>query len=113
MAKELHPVDIYAGQQLRALRKLQNISQFDLCNQLPNPISFQQLQKYEKGVNRMCISRAYEFANIFGVSVITFFPDDSHEDLPMISKQESRVLDCLRKLPEHQRASIEGLIKAI
>ena len=111
MTQCLHPIDIYAGEQLRALRKIKNISQAELGNRLSKPITFQQVQKYERGVNRMSISRAYEFAEILDVSVITFFPEEDREALPVLSKQEGKILYRIKSLPESHQASLLALIK--
>lgn len=113
MPQPLHPVNVYAGQQLRALRKIKNMSQRDLGNQLSKPITFQQVQKYEKGVNRVSITHAYEFSLIFGVSVITFFPDEACNGVPVITRQEGKVLHYIRSLPENQQTTLIELIKVM
>jgi len=56
-----------------AYRKQSGISQSDLGKKLG--VTFQQIQKYEKAVNRIGAGRLFEIANIFGVSVQSFYPD--------------------------------------
>jgi len=71
MAKDIHPVDVFVGQRLRQRRISLGISQEDMANALG--LSFQQVQKYEKGMNRMSSSRLWEIGRIVGVDVAYFF----------------------------------------
>lgn len=69
--KEPNQVDEYVGVRLRRLRRLTGYSQTKLGELLG--ITFQQIQKYEKGVNRISASRLQHIANIFQVPVSHFF----------------------------------------
>ncbi|MGO4737180.1 helix-turn-helix domain-containing protein [Bosea sp. 2KB_26] len=69
--KEPNRVDEYVGIRLRRLRRLTGYSQTKLAELLG--ITFQQIQKYEKGVNRISASRLQHIANIFQVPVAHFF----------------------------------------
>ncbi|MCZ7862403.1 helix-turn-helix transcriptional regulator [Agrobacterium salinitolerans] len=64
-------IDVLVGQNLRNLRSLHGMSQTNLGDQLG--ITFQQIQKYEKGTNRVAASTLYELARIFGVAIDAFF----------------------------------------
>ncbi|MBI1275118.1 helix-turn-helix domain-containing protein [bacterium] len=66
-----HPVDAHVGKRLRQRRNLLNVSQQDLAEQVG--ITFQQVQKYEHGVNRVSSSRLYEFAKVLAVDIPYFF----------------------------------------
>lgn len=66
-----NPVDVYVGTRLKVKRSEMGISQ-DKLGKLTG-ITFQQIQKYEKGSNRIGSSRLYEFAKILGVTVSYFF----------------------------------------
>ncbi len=66
-----HPVDEYVGRRLRERRTLMGMSQESLANSVG--VTFQQIQKYERGTNRMSASRLYEFAKILGTDVGYFF----------------------------------------
>ncbi len=66
-----HPVDIHVGQQLRTRRVLFGLSQAVLARKLG--ITFQQVQKYETGSDRMGASRLWEAGKILGVPVSYFF----------------------------------------
>lgn len=67
------PIDAHVGQKLRVRRSLLGMSQEKLADRVG--ITFQQIQKYERGTNRVSSSRLYEFSNILGVPVGYFFPD--------------------------------------
>jgi transcriptional regulator with XRE-family HTH domain len=66
-----HPVDIHVGSVLRRKRKEADITQEELAEAVG--ITFQQVQKYEKGKNRISCSKLYEFAKFLGVDVSSFF----------------------------------------
>lgn len=68
-----HPVDIHVGKRLRQKRTILGMSQEALGNAIG--VTFQQIQKYERGANRMGSSRLFEFAKILGVPVSFFFED--------------------------------------
>lgn len=69
--KKPNPTDIYVGQRIRFARNIEGMSQEALASILG--ITFQQVQKYEKGTNRVSASRLQHIANTFGVPVSFFF----------------------------------------
>lgn len=72
-----HSVDVMVGKRVR-LRRLQlSLSQTDLANRLG--ITFQQVQKYEKGTNRVSCSRLSEIAAILKVPIPFFFSDKAED----------------------------------
>ena len=72
MAKS-HPVDIHVGQRLRLRRMLLGMSQEKLGTAVG--LTFQQIQKYERGSNRIGSSRLFEFAKVLDVPVSYFFDE--------------------------------------
>lgn len=62
---EVHPVDVEVGRRLRDLRALRGVSQEELAKRLG--VAFQQVQKYERGQNRIGASRLVEIAHLLGV----------------------------------------------
>jgi transcriptional regulator with XRE-family HTH domain len=68
---ESHPVDVYVGKRLRLKRTLQGLSQEAIGTAIG--VTFQQIQKYERGINRMGASRLYDFSRALGVPVAYFF----------------------------------------
>ncbi len=77
-----NPVDVHVGNRLRFRRTILGFSQERLGDEVG--LTFQQIQKYERGANRIGASRLYQFSQILGVPVSYFFdemPDEirSHE----------------------------------
>jgi|TARA_B110000879_G_scaffold192815_1_gene259132 transcriptional regulator with XRE-family HTH domain len=66
-----HPVDVHVGRKLKQIRTLHRYSQTDVAQRLG--LSFQQIQKYEIGSNRIAASRLFELTQIFDVSPAYFF----------------------------------------
>ena len=71
--KQANPVDAHVGHRVRLRRMLVGMSQERLGELLG--LTFQQVQKYEKGVNRIGAGRLYELAGILGVPVSFFYED--------------------------------------
>ena len=82
-----NPIDAYVGAQIKQRRTIVGMSQTELANRLG--ITFQQVQKYEKGANRVGSSRLYEISEILGVPLQSFF--DGVEDV--IQKKNSKTAD--------------------
>ncbi len=71
MAKPPHPVDVHVGRRIRERRMLMGLSQEQLARLLG--VTFQQIQKYERGTNRVGASRLVELARILQVPLGWFF----------------------------------------
>ncbi len=65
------PVDMIVGQNVRALRAKRRISQLELGEALG--LTFQQIQKYEKGTNRVSASKLHQIAVFLGVEISALF----------------------------------------
>lgn len=65
------PVDIHVGSRIRLRRAMTGISQEKLAEAVG--LTFQQVQKYERGTNRVSASRLYQFGKILDVPVSYFF----------------------------------------
>lgn len=74
-ARETHPgaVDAHIGARIRLRRSLLKISQDRLANALG--LTFQQIQKYERGTNRVSASRLLDISRILQVQVSYFYED--------------------------------------
>lgn len=68
-----HPVDVHVGARLRQRRALLGMSQTALGDAAD--LTFQQVQKYERGSNRISASRLVEFASVLEVAVSFFFDE--------------------------------------
>lgn len=73
MKKPPNPIDVHVGGRVRLRRMLIGMSQERLGEQLG--LTFQQVQKYEKGTNRIGASRLFQIAQILGVPVQFFYED--------------------------------------
>lgn len=73
-----NPVDVHVGGRVRLRRTLLGLSQGELGERLG--LTFQQVQKYERGLNRISASRIFDMARVLDVPVAFFF-DDMPEDL--------------------------------
>ena len=71
--KRPNPVDTHVGSRIRLRRNMLGMSQEKLGEQLG--ITFQQIQKYEKGTNRVGASRVQAIASVLGVPVSYLFQD--------------------------------------
>jgi len=69
--KQANPIDIQVGNRVRIRRMLIGMSQERLGDLLG--LTFQQVQKYEKGVNRIGAGRLFEVARILGVPIDFFY----------------------------------------
>lgn len=88
-----NPVDVHVGQRLRQRRVLVGLSQEKLARMVG--ITFQQVQKYERGANRIVASRLFELAKVLDVPVSYFFDDlsakvanDSHKSSAPVLKND-------------------------
>ena len=72
MAKKIpNPIDTHVGSRVRMRRLILSMSQEKLADAIG--LTFQQVQKYEKGTNRMGSSRLQQIANVLKVPVTFFF----------------------------------------
>ena len=67
------PVDVHVGERVRLRRKLLGMTQTDLGDAIG--LTFQQVQKYERGVNRISASRLCELSRVLDVPINYFFED--------------------------------------
>ena len=77
-ARRANTVDSHVGTRVRLRRMLLGMSQEKLGESLG--LTFQQVQKYEKGVNRIGASRLFDLAQVLGVPVQFFYDELGHND---------------------------------
>ena len=100
--KSPNPVDRHVGARIRMRRLMLKFSQTKLADALG--ITFQQVQKYEKGANRVGASRLQHIANILQVPVSFFF-----EDAPVNRSEEIKILDAPSEWINALVSSTDGL----
>jgi transcriptional regulator with XRE-family HTH domain len=81
--RRANPIDVHVGSRVRLRRMLLGMSQEKLGEHLG--LTFQQIQKYEKGINRIGASRLFDLANVLSVPVQFFY-----EELPVTSTDGAR-----------------------
>lgn len=74
-SRRLDPLDVLVGKRIRTQRLARKMSQSELGKHLG--ITFQQIQKYESGVNRVGAGRLQSIAKMFELPVSVFFGEDS------------------------------------
>lgn len=76
-----HPIDVHVGGRVRLRRTLLGMSQERLGDAIG--LTFQQVQKYERGANRIGASRLYDLSRVLDVPVSFFFDDAPAEETPV------------------------------
>lgn len=90
-------VDKHVGQTLRARRKQLKLSQTRLADHIG--VTFQQVQKYERGTNRVSASKLFRAAVLLEVEIGYFFPQQNGDAARLqILERDSRVLSEVRQL---------------
>ena len=85
-----NPVDIHVGNRIKLRRKVLHLSQQQMAEKMG--LTFQQIQKYEKGFNRVGASRLWDISRVLGVSMDFFFadmPSEIEEQSPMMLNPKS------------------------
>lgn len=120
---ESHPVDVHVGALIRARRKEIKLSQQALAAALG--LTFQQVQKYESGHNRISASKLYAASKVLNMPVSAFFNDLPPASGEVVSDAEFRAKDFLSsgegielaqsftKLSPAQRRGVLALVKSL
>jgi len=117
-----HPVDVHVGKRIRHRRWMNGTTQQQLAEAVG--IKFQQIQKYETGMNRVSASRLWDIANVLNVNVSFFFegigeatPEgDPNSDMPGDILTDKEALELLRSyysIPENQRRRLFDLARVL
>ena len=116
-----HPVDVHVGKRIRHRRWMGGTTQQQLAEKVG--IKFQQIQKYETGMNRVSASRLWDIAHALDVPVSFFFDgigeaqsDAPHSDMPSDLLSDREALELLRSyyaIPENQRRRLFDLARVL
>jgi transcriptional regulator with XRE-family HTH domain len=114
-----HPVDVHVGARLKMLRVQRGMSQTAVAESVG--LTFQQIQKYENGSNRISASRLVEFASALGVPIRSFFEGLAADDAqpPALPIREPTQLDyeivgLLSRVEDGQvKRQVRALLKAL
>lgn len=111
------PTDVEVGRRIRAVRVQRKVTQSELAKKLR--VSFQQVQKYEKGANRVAPERLETIAKALDVSVAMFFPSmdaDTHVDANTFAvhdRDEQRLLERYGQLGHPLRRVVVDFVDAL
>jgi len=120
--KSPNPVDVHVGYRVRVRRHAVGMSQEKLANAIG--LTFQQVQKYEKGMNRMGSSRLQQVADVLGISPVYFFegmaraPGASDDVATAInnfsnSPEGERLARAFMKLPLKVQRSVRWMVEEV
>ncbi len=116
LQKRANVYDLQVGERLSLLRRARGLSQGELGQQLG--VTFQQVQKYERGTNRVSAGRLYEIALLLGVRIDYFFQQASATSRsatePAIGDSADELLAQFAKIKDEKvRARVLQLIGAL
>lgn len=116
MKKQPDPIDVKVGQNIRSMRMVRGMSQEKLGEGLG--ITFQQVQKYEKGTNRVSASKLQAIAGILGTEVSFLFggtnPSGLVNDTPQFSTEAVKAAIAFDAIADDkQRAAILALMRSL
>jgi transcriptional regulator with XRE-family HTH domain len=113
-----HPVDEHVGKRIRHCRWMVGMTQQQLADAVG--IKFQQIQKYETGMNRVSASRLWDIAIALDVSIDFFFEgletvagSAQVDGDPMASKQAMELVRAFHSIPDPQRKRLLELARVL
>lgn len=109
-----NPIDIRIGVNIRQRRTLLGMSQEILGKSLPKPVSFQQIQKYERGTNRVSGSMMFYIAQALKCSVADLYMDvEGVNAAPESTRAELEFMRLYQQLPPAMQVSVKGFMSDI
>ncbi|MEM9198467.1 MAG: helix-turn-helix domain-containing protein [Pseudomonadota bacterium] len=117
-----HPVDVHVGKRIRYRRWMVGMTQQQLGDLIG--IKFQQIQKYETGMNRVSASRLWDIAQALSVSV-SFFFEGAQEEAgdaidapepagdPLADREALELVRSYYAIPEEQRKRLFELARVL
>lgn len=111
MQHSINPVNAYIGARLRQARLMRDLSQKELGQRVKKPISFQQVQKYERGTNRISVALLQEFADAMRLPMGFFLPDQDIEFEPVLNRREAALLEQFHGLNINAQDALIALLK--
>lgn len=109
--KAPHFIDVHVGMKVRTRRKALGLSQEALANAID--LTFQQVQKYERGFNRISASKLYEIAKALQITVDFFFEGLDTFETSDVSAAEGGTLHFVNSAEGSELASVFTRLTAI
>ncbi|HBV54861.1 MAG TPA: XRE family transcriptional regulator [Rhodobacteraceae bacterium] len=110
-----HPVDVHVGKKLKEFRLLRGMTQTEVAEGLG--ISFQQVQKYELGRNRISASKLFEVSRILAIEPGEFFAGFDQitaSPLPPVDDESAKIASMVARISDTRvRAQIRSFIDSL
>lgn len=114
-----HPVDAHVGKRIRHRRWMVGMTQQQLADKVG--IKFQQIQKYETGMNRVSASRLWDISETLGVTISFFFEGLAGETAAaappardmLVDKEALELVRSYYAIPEAQRRRLFDLARVL
>ncbi len=112
-------IDTSVGKRIRQRRKELGLSQSELANRIG--VKFQQVQKYETGVNRVAASRLWNIAETLQVAITYFFNDlemawPAHTEnahAPLTQPETTQLIKILERLAPAQKSAMSSFLMSL
>lgn len=108
MEKETQEMNRFIGLVIRARRKLLGKTQSEIAEKIG--VTFQQLQKYEVGLNTLSIPRALDLCHVLGIRLTDLVPNDKTNEVAALPLA---LVKNFNKLSEEGRNSVMALIRSL
>lgn len=110
-AKTPSHVDHQVGRRIRQARRDAKLTQGQLGDLIG--LTFQQVQKYEKGVNRVSAGTLYEISKVLGLHISWFFDEEVVDKIGDDSKESSEFNDCMNLLLDLRQSANLGPVREV
>lgn len=107
----IDPVDVLIGGRVRDRREALKLTQAALADAIG--VTFQQVQKYERGVNRIAAARLLQIATRLETHVSRFYDGPDAEEISSLTPAESRVVHYLRRATVIEVQATTSLLRAL
>ena len=101
-------IDIMVGRVLCNCRQMQGLSQKDVADKVG--VSFQQIQKYESGGNRISASRLYAIAEVLQIPLHAFFKEVETSST-VYDKKTHEIIRHLMRIPDKEKDLVVNMVR--
>ena len=109
-----HPVDVHVGRRIAECRKRLGVNQSELGKAIG--VTFQQVQKYERGTNRISASKLHQVAEFLGLPVESFFPSQDQpmrSDVAALGRHATEIIDLVPMLAFEDQKVVASLMRRL
>ncbi len=112
-SENVHAISIHVGVRIRQARLMRGMNQRELGQKISKPISFQQIQKYERGANRISVALLQEFADVMRFPITFFLPNQDIKHGCSLNREEAQLLECFHALDKNGKQALSTLLTLI